>query len=189
MNKELIKKYREEFNHWLDGGQLLYRDTVWVDANNWTIDGRGEVFNKQHNTDTLNIIIDDEYVELRKAQAGGAQIQYYVDSFVGWQDTEHFNQAVQGAYNYRIKGLKMRDRVTPTRIEEVIKKEEFHKLTDTLTLCVLTLENGFTVTGESACTDPKNYDKKIGEELSRNKAVEKIWPLEGYLLKQELYKK
>lgn len=56
-----------------------------------------------------------------------------------------------------------------------------------LTFCVLVLENGFTVTGESACVDPKNYDRELGQRVARVKALEKIWPLEGYLLKQRMH--
>ena len=78
-------------------------------------------------------------------------------------------------------------RVTPEIIESKIKKCEFHKLTEVLTVCVITLENGFTVTGESACASPENYDKELGEKISRMNAVGKIWTLESYLLKQKLF--
>nr|WP_109477685.1 Gp49 family protein [Paraburkholderia sp. C35] len=56
-----------------------------------------------------------------------------------------------------------------------------------LTFCVLTLRNGFTVTGESACASPENFDIEIGRKIARQNAVQKIWPLEGYLLKQRLF--
>ena len=79
-------------------------------------------------------------------------------------------------------------RLTPQLIEDTVKKCEFHKLTDVLTVCVLTLQNGFTVTGESACASPENYDKGIGEKIARENAIKKIWPLQGYLLKETLYK-
>jgi len=54
-------------------------------------------------------------------------------------------------------------------------------------VCVLTLKNGFTVTGESACASPENYNQEIGEKIAKENAVDKIWPLEGYLLKQKLF--
>ena len=57
----------------------------------------------------------------------------------------------------------------------------------TLTFCVLTLENGFTVTGESACASPENFDAEIGCKIAFQNAREKIWQLEGYLLKERLY--
>lgn len=61
-----------------------------------------------------------------------------------------------------------------------------HKSTDFLTFCVLVLKNGFTVTGESACASPENFDAGIGRKIARENAVNKIWMLEGYLLKQRL---
>lgn len=57
-----------------------------------------------------------------------------------------------------------------------------------LTFCVLVLQNGFTVTGQSACADPRNYQKDIGDRLAKKDAVGKIWPLLGYELKTELTK-
>ena len=56
----------------------------------------------------------------------------------------------------------------------------------TLTFCILTLENGFTVTGESACASPENFDAEIGKKIAYDNAREKIWSLEGYLLKEKL---
>jgi hypothetical protein len=56
-----------------------------------------------------------------------------------------------------------------------------------LTFCVLVLRNGFTATGESACVSPENFDAETGRKIARANAVQKIWPLEGYLLKQRLY--
>lgn len=55
-----------------------------------------------------------------------------------------------------------------------------------LTFCVLVLRNGFTVTGESACASPENFDAEVGRKIARQNAVNKIWLLEGYLLKQRL---
>jgi hypothetical protein len=56
-----------------------------------------------------------------------------------------------------------------------------------LTICVLTLQNGFTVTGESACADPRNFDKEIGQRVARQNALNKIWPLMGYELRSRLH--
>ncbi|MDW0360827.1 Gp49 family protein [Halomonas venusta] len=55
-----------------------------------------------------------------------------------------------------------------------------------LTFCVLVLKNGFTVTGESACASPENFDAEIGRKIARQNAEQKIWPLMGYHLKQQL---
>lgn len=103
------------------------------------------------------------------------------------------------------KGL-IAPRVTPQRIEEVIASEHYFTADQgavhtsavnsveviptyalgLLTFCVLVLKNGFTVTGESACASPANFDAELGRKIARTNAVNKIWPLEGYLLKQQL---
>ena len=57
---------------------------------------------------------------------------------------------------------------------------------DLLTFCVIVLKNGFTVTGESACASPENFDAEIGKKIAYDNAREKIWLLEGYLLKEKL---
>ena len=57
---------------------------------------------------------------------------------------------------------------------------------DLLTFCVLVLKNGFTVTGESACAAPENFDAEIGRKVARANAVSKCWPLLGYELKTQL---
>ena len=57
---------------------------------------------------------------------------------------------------------------------------------DLLTFCVLVLRNGFTVTGESACASPENFDAELGRKIARQNAVQKIWPLMGYALKEQL---
>ncbi|MFV3386612.1 Gp49 family protein [Pseudomonas sp. NY15364] len=55
-----------------------------------------------------------------------------------------------------------------------------------LTFCVLVLRNGFTVTGESACASPENFDAEIGRKIARQNAIDKLWPLMGYALKERL---
>ena len=56
-----------------------------------------------------------------------------------------------------------------------------------LTFCVLVLRNGFTVTGESACASPENFDAEIGRNIARQNAVQKIRPLMGYQLRDQLH--
>lgn len=58
---------------------------------------------------------------------------------------------------------------------------------DLLTFCVLILQNGFTVTGESACASPENFDAEVGRKIARANAINKVWPLMGYALKQKLH--
>lgn len=56
-----------------------------------------------------------------------------------------------------------------------------------LTFCVLTLKNGFTVTGESACASPDNFDAEVGRKIALENAKQKVWPLMGYALKEQLF--
>lgn len=79
-------------------------------------------------------------------------------------------------------------RLTPALIDAAVKEKTFHVFGDTcLTVCCLTLVNGFTVTGESACASPENFNAEIGEKIAFENARDKIWALEGYLLKQKLF--
>ena len=100
-------------------------------------------------------------------------------------------------------------RVTPNNIESNIAEEVYFTAADgmygnakangrglalanthpanLLTFCVLVLKNGFTVTGESACASPENFDAEIGRKIARQNAVAKIWPLLGFSLKQKLH--
>ena len=94
-------------------------------------------------------------------------------------------------------------RVTPDDIEANIASEHYFTAGDAaypgevagsayaqlqlLTFCVLVLRNGFTVTGESACASPENFDAEIGRKIARQNAVAKIWPLLGFSLKQKLH--
>lgn len=78
-------------------------------------------------------------------------------------------------------------RITPQRIEEVIVKREFHIFGGRLTVCCLTLNNGFLLIGESSCVNVENFNQEIGERIAFDNAKEKIWVLEGYLLKQRLF--
>ena len=77
-------------------------------------------------------------------------------------------------------------KITPTDIAAKIKAVTY-LYHECLTICVLTLENGFTVTGESACASPENYNKALGEKYAYENAFEHVWRLEGYLLKQRLF--
>ena len=109
----------------------------------------------------------------------------------------------------RRKGLTA-PRVTPADIEAAIKQEHYFTAADgvrghddtayqnplpsmdpspalnLLTFCVLVLQNGFTVTGESACASPENFDADVGKKIARANAINKIWPLMGYELRSRL---
>lgn len=97
-------------------------------------------------------------------------------------------------------------RITPADIEANIAEEHYFTAGDGVygasarscigqtypgsldrhTFCVLVLHNEYTVTGESACASPDNFDAEIGRKLARENAVRKIWPLMGYELRSKL---
>lgn len=73
--------------------------------------------------------------------------------------------------------------------EEMVNKRPnavYERSLGLLTFCVLVLRNGFTVTGESACASPENFDAEIGKKIARQNATAKIWPLLGYELRTKL---
>lgn len=79
-------------------------------------------------------------------------------------------------------------RVTNEAIDNLIVAEQYHQFEGTtVTVCCLTLRNGFNTVGESACVSPEGFDAEIGRQLARKEAREKIWLLEGYLLRQMLH--
>jgi len=88
-------------------------------------------------------------------------------------------------------------RVTPADIDANIIDEEYFTAGEAamrktgdplhlLTFCVLVLRNGFTVTGESACASPENFDAELGRKIARQNAINKVWPLMGYELRTQL---
>ena len=82
----------------------------------------------------------------------------------------------------------MSNKVTLEQIQSKIKSESYIVLPDgRTTLCMLVLENGFTINGTSACVDAANFDINLGRRYAHEDAIRQIWPLEGYLLAQRLY--
>lgn len=81
------------------------------------------------------------------------------------------------------KGLNA-PRLTPDLIDDAIIRAEYHVFQGKHTVCCLTLKNGYTVLGESACVSPANYNLEIGRDVAYENARLKVWPLEGYLLQQ-----
>lgn len=79
-------------------------------------------------------------------------------------------------------------RLSPAKIDAVIVSETYTMLpSGKCMICELTLKNGFTVRGESATVSPKNFDRELGEKISRKNAWEKVWGYEGYLLQENLH--
>ena len=90
-------------------------------------------------------------------------------------------------YEIQNKGLNA-PRLTPAHIDSVIKEIKYYVVPDTTTtICSLILSNGFVVNGESAAASKENFDEEIGRKIAYENARDKIWMLEGYLLKQKLF--
>jgi hypothetical protein len=89
-------------------------------------------------------------------------------------ESEHYFTAAQGAVH--------RD-----AINEDINDQGYSAMSQ-LTFCVLVLRNGFTVTGESACASPDNFDAVLGRKIARQNAVAKVWPLLGFRLRDRLHR-
>ena len=70
--------------------------------------------------------------------------------------------------------------------DDLTRLTGYHAELGLLTFCVLVLRNGFTVTGESACASPENFDAELGRKIARQNAVQKVWSLMGYELRTKL---
>ena len=80
------------------------------------------------------------------------------------------------------------EKVTKSGIEARIRKADYLVLPDsTVTVCSITLDNGYSVRGESACVDPRNFNEEIGRELAYRDAFGKLWAFEGYLLAERRF--
>ena len=91
--------------------------------------------------------------------------------------SEHYFTAFDGAKDRGENARYAPDHEVPITIEAL----------NLLTFCVLVLRNGFTVTGESACASPENFDAELGRKIARKKAIEKVWPLLGIRLRDKLH--
>ena len=80
--------------------------------------------------------------------------------------------------------------VTLDGMQNKVKKTTYTVLPDTTTtICQLHLESGFVVLGTSACVDPSKYNQALGEKYAYEDAINKMWPLEGYLLSEKIYQR
>lgn len=82
-----------------------------------------------------------------------------------------------------------RTTVTLDYMMSKITKTEYTLLPETTTtICQLFINNGYVILGTSACVDKNKYNKMLGEKYAYEDALNKMWPLEGYLLAEELFK-
>lgn len=79
-------------------------------------------------------------------------------------------------------------RVTKEYVESRLGVPVFTRFSDTVTICHLVVDNGFSVRGESACVNPENYNQEIGEKIAYDNAFRQLWPLFGFLLAEKTYR-
>lgn len=135
--------------------------------------------------------------QARKGMAGGLSICHITHSFyraaekcppeaVRHSTKEKTMVISDEEANARLE-QKTAPRVTKEDIERRIARHEFTRLSGTVTLCTVTLDNGYSVYGESACVSPENYDQQLGEKYAYEAAFRKLWPLFGFLLAETLF--
>lgn len=98
------------------------------------------------------------------------------------------NAAEEAAIQQEIKDKGLNGpRVTPEKVDAAIVSETYTVLpSGKCMICELTLRNGFTVRGEASAVSKENFNEEIGRKVSRSKARDQIWQLEGYLLQDRL---
>src|SRR5215207_7771092 len=55
-----------------------------------------------------------------------------------------------------------------------------------LTICVITMRNGFKTVGKAASASPENHDSAVAQRYAYESAFKPLWELEGYLLREKL---
>jgi len=106
--------------------------------------------------------------------------------------SEHYFTAADGVDGADIAALRWAKPSESLEIVPLVEDPDLSKSSvigplSLLTFCVLVLRNGFTVTGESACASPENFDAELGRKIARKNAVDKVWPLLGFRLRDALH--
>lgn len=102
----------------------------------------------------------------------------YADGYISWSPKDVFEGA------YRLEA----DRVTVEAMQERICCVSYYRIGATVTLCHIVLDNGYSVRGESACVNPANFDKELGEKYAYEDAFKKLWPLFGFALAEDRFR-
>lgn len=102
--------------------------------------------------------------------------------------------AIANEHNIILNDEALRNRISEQPYPKVTEQSITRKISDvtftllpgtTTTICNITMENGFSVRGESACVDPRNFNSEIGNSLAYKDAFRKLWAFEGYLLAED----
>lgn len=129
-------------------------------------------------------IVSDEYVQKHKPECGGYFVQYG-DGYQSFSPAKAFEE---GYTEVSQAPAVLPNKVTREALMAKIKKTDFVLMPDgRTTICQLTMQNGFTIRGESACVDIANFNKDDGEMYARDSAIENAWAFEGYLLAERIH--
>lgn len=89
----------------------------------------------------------------------------------------------------RVEKNSNENRVTIPSIKAKIVDARYTTVDETtLTICVITMQNGFTFVGHSACADPANFDVEVGQRYAYENAFKQIWSHEAYLIRERLHR-
>lgn len=133
------------------------------------------------------VTVSSYYIQKHQPEAGGYLVQY-ADGYQSYSPQKAFEEGNTRMDSENSK-TEAPNKVTHSQILGKIKATDYVLMPDgRTTVCQLTMENGFTVLGFSACVDKANYDPAIGEKVALEDAQSKVWPYEGYLLAETLHK-
>lgn len=130
-----------------------------------------------------SIKVSPEYMNRHQPYAGGYFVRYE-DGYQSFSPSEAFENGYTAMDNIN-PDKPLGDKaptVTPEYVNSRIKSVEYFVLSGTTTICAITLDNYFTVRGDSACVYPENFDEQKGRDIAYDNAYEKLWPLFGFLL-------
>lgn len=75
-------------------------------------------------------------------------------------------------------------KVTAADLEAEIANEQYATIAPRTTVCTLTVKNGFVLIGvNEGPVDPANFDAEQGKKYARQKAIDQLWPLLGFRLR------
>lgn len=122
-------------------------------------------------------IYPDEDTLIRRSPAPRISLEMIEQQIIA----EHYFTAYEGRMGSIVEGT------YTTRGRQAGTDQDLDSL-KLLTFCLLVLENGYTVVGQSACADARNFDRAMGEGIARKEAINQIWPLLGYELKTRIHR-
>lgn len=140
---------------------------------------RGRTLPALENGDEPGFLV--EYVD------GGAPNDKRHLGYISWTPADVFNRTYRevGPTTFPAKGA---PRVTVDEVNAAMKSRTFTVLPDgRTTVCNITLDNGFTVRGESSCVCGENFDPTIGETIAQQNAVNEVWKMLGFRLAERLH--